>query len=69
MLKDEDVMINIVSQRPEKKVSKAQLKKEKFAERFQKRNDRGRTVKKSESSLKEMYTTTEQAPAAGKGTE
>ena len=66
MLKDDDVMINIMSERPDKRVNKAQLKKEKFAERFQKRNDRSKTPKKNESSLKDMYNGTDKAPETEK---
>jgi hypothetical protein len=58
MLKDDDdIMINLVSQTPEKRVSKTELKKRKFAERFLKRNSSPKTPRKKDNSLSDLYTT------------
>lgn len=60
MLKDEDVFINIVDHGPKTTTNKAQIKKEKYAERFLKKKERGRTPNRTDSSVGKMYEKTEE---------
>lgn len=52
MLKDDDVIINVVSHASQRRTSKAELKKQKFAERFLKRNERSASTSRNNRPTK-----------------